>query len=79
MLFSQIFLLATIALCSNKNKRTALLNLIIAVIIINTLLFLGFTDNPGEGHRLLLMFSIILINGCQGGGVLIFSLIKGLK
>lgn len=78
MLFSQIFLLATIALCSNKNKRTALLNLIIAVII-NTLLFLGFTDNPGEGHRLLLMFSIILINGCQGGGVLIFSLIKGLK
>ncbi len=78
MLFSQIFLLATITLCSNKSKRPALLNLIVAVII-NTLLFFGFTDVHGEGRRLLLMFSIIFINGCQGVGILLFSLIKRLK
>ena len=78
MLFSQIFLLATIALCSNKSNRPALLNLIIAVII-NTLLFFGFTEVQGEGGRLHLMFSIILINGCQGVGVLLFSQIKRLK
>lgn len=78
MLLSQIFLLATIALCSNISQRPAILNLIIAVII-NTLLLLGFTDDLGEGRRLLLMFSIILINGCQGVGVLLFSQIKRLK
>lgn len=78
MLLSQIFILATIALCSNLRKRPAILNLIITVII-NTLLFWGFTDNLGEGRRLLLMFSIIFINGCQGVGVLLFSLIKRLK
>ena len=78
MLLSQIFILVAVFLCSLKNIRAAFINLIIAVII-NTLLFLGFTDNLGEGRRLLFMFSIIFINGCQGVGVLLFSLIKRLK
>lgn len=78
MLLSQIFILVSVGLCSLKNKRPALINLIVAVII-NTLLFLGFTDIQGEGRQLLLMFSIIFINGCQGIGVLLFSLIKWQK
>lgn len=78
MLLSQIFILAAVVLCSLKNKRPALINLIVAVII-NTFLFLRFTEVPGEGRQLLLMFSIIFINGCQGTGVLLFSLIKWQK
>lgn len=75
MLLSQIFILVAVILCSPKNKRPALINLIVAVII-NTLLFLEFTEVQGEGRRLLLMFSIIFINGCQGVGVLLFSQLK---
>lgn len=78
MLFGQIFLLIGIALCSYISKRTALINLIVAVIL-NTLLFFCFTTIHGEGRQLFLMFSIIFINGCQGVGVLLFSLIKLIK
>ena len=78
MLLSQIFILVAVFLCSLKNIRPAYINLIV-VVIINTLLFLGFTDDLGEGRQLLLMFSIILINSCQGVGVLLFSQIIRLK
>ena len=71
MLFSLIFLLATTALCSFYSKRAALINLIVAVVY-NTILFLSFTAIHGEGRRLLLMFSILLINGCQGTGLLLY-------
>lgn len=78
MLLSQIFILAAIALCSNKSKPAALVNLIITAIL-NTLLFFRFNVIHGEGRRLFLMFSIIFVNGCQGAGVLLFSLVKGRK
>ena len=71
MLFSLIFLLATTALCSLYSKRAALINLIVAVVY-NTILFLSFIDVHGEGRRLLLMFSILFLNGCQGTGLLLY-------
>lgn len=78
MLFSQIFLLVTIALCSYCSKRKALINLIVAVIF-NTLLFSCFIVIHGEGRRLLLMFSVVFFNGCQGAGVLLNLLINRKK
>ena len=71
MLFSLIFLLATTALCSFYSRRAALINLIVAVVY-NTMLFLSFTVVHGEGRRLLLMFSILFLNGCQGTGLLLY-------
>lgn len=71
MLFSLLFLLATTALCSLNSKRTALINLIVAVVY-NAMLFFSFSDIHGEGRRLLLMFSILFINGCQGIGLLLY-------
>lgn len=71
MLFSLLFLLVTTALCSFYSKRAALINLIISVVY-NTILFFSFTDIQGEGRRLLLMFSILFINGCQGMGLLLY-------
>ncbi len=71
MLFSQIFLFITIALCSYIGKRAAFMNLIIAVIL-NTLLLFCFPVIQGEGRRLLLMFSVLFSNGCQGIGILLY-------
>lgn len=71
MLFSLLFLLATIALCTFYSKRAALINLIVAAVY-NTMLFLSFTVVHGEGRRLLLMFSILFLNGCQGAGLLLY-------
>lgn len=71
MLFSQIFILGTIAICAFYSKRTALTNLIVAAIF-NTILFFSFAAINGEGRRLLLMFSILFINGCHGTGLLLY-------
>lgn len=71
MLFSQLFVLVTIAICAFYSKRAALTNLIVAAIF-NTILFFSFTAITGEGRRLLLMLSICFINGCQGTGLLLY-------
>ncbi len=71
MLFSQLFLLSTIALCSYYDKHTALKNIIVAIIF-NTIIFFCFAAIKGEGRRLLLMFSILFINGCQGTALLLY-------
>lgn len=71
MLFSQLFVLVTIAICAFYSKRTALTNLIVAAIF-NTILFFSFTAITGESRRLLLMLSIFFINGCQGTGLLLY-------
>ena len=63
MLFSQLFLIGAIALCSCYRKKTALTNLIVAVIF-NAVLFLGLSTSHGEGTCLLLMISILFINVC---------------
>lgn len=78
MLFGQLFLLAAIALDSFCSKRTALTNLMVAVVF-NTLLFFRFAVIHGEGRRLLLMFSVLFVNGCQGAGLLLYLLINRLK
>lgn len=65
MLLSQLFIMVVIALCYRCSKSKALTNLIVAVIF-NTILFFSFVAIEGEGRRLLLMFSILFINGCQG-------------
>lgn len=75
MLFSQLFLLVTIALCSGYCKHTALKNIIVAIIF-NTIIFFCFAAIKGEGRRLLLMFSILFINGCQGTALLLYLLTK---
>ncbi len=75
MLLSQIFLFVAIALCSQHSKRMAIVNTMMAVII-NTSLLLCFNVIDGEGRRLLLMFLMILYNGCQGVGVLLYKLVK---
>ena len=71
MLFSQLFVLVTIAICAFYSKRAALTNLIVAAIF-NTILFFSFSAITGEGRRLLLMFLVFFINGCQGTGLLLY-------
>jgi len=78
MLFSLLFLIGAIALCSCFSKRTALINLIVAVIF-NAVLFFGLFASHGEGTCLLLMISILFINVCQGIGLLVYLLIRLLK
>lgn len=78
MLFSQLFLIGVTALCSCFSKRTALTNLIVAVIF-NAVLFFGLFASHGEGTCLLLMLSILFINVCQGIGILVYMLINQLK
>ena len=78
MLFSQLFLIGATALCSCFSKRTALTNLIVAVVF-NAVLFLGLFANHGEGTCLLLMLSILFINVCQSIGILVYLLINRLK
>lgn len=78
MLFSQLFLFGAIALCSCCSKRTALTNLIVAVIFNAVLFFCLFVSN-GEGHCLLLMFLILFINFCHSIGLLVYLLITWLK
>ena len=78
MLFSQVFLLVTIAICSYYSKRTAYINLIVAVIL-NTLLIFCFPIIQGEGRRLLLMFSVLFFNGLQGIVVLLHQLMNRRK
>ena len=78
MLFSQVFLLVTIAICSYYSKRAAYINLIVAIIL-TTLLLFCFPVIQGEGRRLLLMFSVLFCNGFQGAVVLLHQLINRRK
>ena len=70
-LINKIFwLICCVCLCF-YSKRAALTNLIVAAIF-NTILFFSFSAITGEGRRLLLMFLVFFINGCQGTGLLLY-------
>lgn len=74
MLFSQLFLIAATALCTFYRTRTALKNLIVAVVL-NALLFFCLFGSNGEGYSLLLLFLIVFINLGYGTGLLVYLLI----
>jgi len=75
MLFSQLFLIGAIALCTSYSTRTALKNLIVAVALNALLFFCLFDDSNGEGSSLLLLFLIVFINFCYGTCLLVYLLI----